>query len=244
MRGHARSARIEAQPAYVLHRRAWRETSALLEVFTAEYGRVGLVVRGLRGPRSQVWQALLQPTQAVLLSWSGNGELPQVTHVEAAEQYLDLRGEAVLAGLYLNELILALLPRHEAQVELFLRYGECLRQQLSTDQVQRAWHLRLFERDLLAALGFALQLDRDRYGDTLHPDARYRYHPERGAVRDEQGAAVASLPGALLIGLREGMMPDANDVRACRHWLRDLLAQHLGGRELNAWSLMQEVRAI
>lgn len=244
MRSRARATRVDAQPVYVLHRRAWRETSALIEVFSAEYGRIGLLARGMRGPRSQSWQALLQPMQAALISWSGNGELPQVTHVDPSEAPIDLRGEAVLSGLYLNELILNLLPRHEPNLVLFARYGECVRQQQSPDMLQRAWHLRLFERDLLAAIGFPLQLDRDCLGSALLPGACYLHVADSGILRACDPTDRRGIPGSALIALRDGSMPEATVMPSCRRWLRELLAAHLGWRELHAWSLMQEIRRL
>jgi len=244
MRGRAHASRIESQPAYVLHRRAWRESSALLEVFSAEFGRVGLVVRGLRGARSQSWQAMLQPMQAVVLSWSGNGELPLVTQVEPAETRLDLRGEAVLAGLYLNELMLALLPRYEANLELFVRYGECLRQQLAADAVHRAWHLRLFERDLLSAIGFPLPLNGDGESGELRVAASYIYVADQGCLIECDPTDRQAIAGEVLIALRDSHQPEVSAVAACRRWLREVLSPHLGNRELHAWSLMHEIRRL
>src|SRR3546814_8782098 len=49
--------------AYVLHARAWRETSLLLELLTEHHGRIGLVARGVQGPKKHVLRAALQPLQ-------------------------------------------------------------------------------------------------------------------------------------------------------------------------------------
>ncbi len=182
--------------------------------------------------------------QAALISWSGNGELPQVTHVEPSEAPIELRGEAVLSGLYLNELILSLLPRHEPNLLLFARYGECVRQQQLPDILQRAWHLRLFERDLLTAIGFPLPLDRDCSGATLLPATCYLHVADAGTLRACDPSERRGISGSALIALRDGSVPEATAIASCRRWLRELLAAHLGGRELHAWSLMQEIRRL
>ncbi len=53
--------RIDAEPAFVLHARQWRESSLLLEVLSQQHGRLGLVARGVQGPKRQVLRAALQP---------------------------------------------------------------------------------------------------------------------------------------------------------------------------------------
>ncbi|MDA0876695.1 MAG: recombination protein O N-terminal domain-containing protein, partial [Proteobacteria bacterium] len=59
---------------YVLHGVPWRETSLIAEVFTRDEGRLGLVARGARRPRSAM-RGLLQPFQKLGLRYSHKGEL-------------------------------------------------------------------------------------------------------------------------------------------------------------------------
>ena len=103
--------RIEGEPAYVLHARAWRETSLLVEVLAAEHGRMGLVVRGVRGPKRHVLRAALQPLQHIRVDAVQRGELAQLRAAEALDAAPVLAGEAAMAGFYLNELVLRLAPR-------------------------------------------------------------------------------------------------------------------------------------
>jgi DNA repair protein RecO (recombination protein O) len=62
-------ARIQQQPAYVLHPRAYRETSLILEVFTRDHGRAAMVARGAKSPKSK-WRNLLQPFRPLLIGWT------------------------------------------------------------------------------------------------------------------------------------------------------------------------------
>ena len=94
--------RIEEQPAFILHARAWRETSLLIEAFTREHGRVGLVARGVRGARSRFARASLQPLQPLLLGWSARGELGTLTSAEQTGSPWRLSGDALIAGMYVN----------------------------------------------------------------------------------------------------------------------------------------------
>src|SRR6218665_1857097 len=105
--------RYIAEPAFVLHARPWRETSLLVEVLTAEHGRVGLVARGVRGPKKHLLRAALQPLQHVRFDAVQRGELAQLHAVEAIDATPRLAGDAALAGFYVNELVLRLAPRHD-----------------------------------------------------------------------------------------------------------------------------------
>lgn len=232
------------QPAYVLHARPYRETSLLLEVFTRDHGRIGMVARGVRGARGQALRVVLQPLQPLLLSWSGRGELMRLSVAEPAGAALTLSGHGLLAAFYLNELVLRLLPRGEAQTELFWRYAQCLGQ-LADDTASQAWELRRFERDLLAAAGYALELDAEADGGgALDPEARYRFDPLSGPQRVREGTGAAgSVSGAALLALGEDRKPDAPALRELRRLMREVLRHHLGGRELRSWQVLADLAA-
>ena len=166
--------RVQLQPAYLLHRKPFRDTSLLLEVFTREFGRIGLVARGARGPRSKL-KGVLQPYQPLLLSWSGRGELPTLTSAESQAGALFLQGNALISGFYLNELLMRLLARHDPHTELFISYQTALQRLIMNDELD--WTLRLFERDLLQQLGYGLLLTHEgQSGAEVEPDSRYCYH--------------------------------------------------------------------
>ncbi len=231
--------RVESQPAFVLHAQAYRETSLLLEVFTVEHGRVGLIARGVRGARGQPLRALLQPLQPLQLGWSGRGDLPHLGVTEAAGAALTPQGDALLAAFYLNELLVRLLPRNEPQPSLFWRYAECLGTLQSG--VDYVWELRRFERDLLAELGYALVLEIEADGTTpVEADAHYRYDPEQGALRlsTHRGSVVS---GAALLDLSHDRLPDAACLRELRTLMRSILLHHLAGRELRSWQLLSDL---
>ncbi|HET6603771.1 MAG TPA: DNA repair protein RecO [Xanthomonadaceae bacterium] len=225
------------EPAFVLHARAYRETSLLLEAFSRAHGRIGLIARGVRGPRAQSTRALLQPLQRLRMSWRGRGELPLMTAVEADALYRDLTGDTVLAGLYVNELILRLLPRADPHPELFDRYSQALAELSST--AAPAWSLRRFERDLVIALGYGLPLATDSEGRPVQPQARYRYDPEHGPVATT--AAAGPLGGTALLALAQDRAPDAAGLRELRRMMRRVLRFHLGGRDLESWRVLPEL---
>jgi DNA repair protein RecO (recombination protein O) len=231
-------ATVEPQPAYVLHARPYRETSLLLELLTLNDGRVGAIARGVRGARGQPLRAALQPLQPLAVCLRGRGELPLLSSAEVQGAAAALGGDALLAAFYVNELLVRLLPRQDAQPALFWRYAGCLGE-LATD-TPLGWTLRRFERDLLEALGYALQLDTEADGSTpIAPDAWYRYDPEQGPMPSRQGAA--AIPGAALIALATDTLPGPALLLPLRRLLRQRLAEHLGGRELRSWGLLGEL---
>ncbi len=226
---------------YVLHARAWRETSLLLECFTPGQGRIGLVARGVRGARTRTARADLQPLRRLRLSFVTGGEMGSLRMAEL-ETLHALHGEALLAALYVNELLVRLLARDDAHPRLFERYQRLLDALVMTRA--SAWPLRCFERDLLEAIGYAPLLDAEaETGAPLQPDGRYVYRPEMGPLpwRPELGGQ--ALRGSALLALASGRQPDATDLADLRRLLRQLLSAQLGGRPLTAWSLASLARA-
>lgn len=229
--------RVESQPAYVLHARAWRETSLLLEVFSHDFGRVGLVARGVRGARSRLPRALLEPLQSLRMGWTGRGELQTLTAVDAVGVPAVLRGDALLSGLYVNELVVRMVPRNDPHPRLFERYAVLLEHLARAPSP--AWPLRCFERDLLAAGGYALQLAvAADTGEPVDAAGSYVYVPEHGPVRADGGQQGVRLRGSALLALDTGRCPDADDLRALRHLMRTLIGMHVGERGLQAWRIL------
>src|SRR5579863_10281682 len=145
VRGLMRAERVTLSPAYVLHQRPWRETSRIAEIWSREHGRLGLVARGVRRPRSP-HRSLLQPFMPLLVSWTQRGELGNLTGLEAAAPAVMLQGRALMAGFYLNELLLRLFPRQDPHPALYERYASAL-EGLATRRTAPV--LRVFEKHLI-----------------------------------------------------------------------------------------------
>lgn len=232
--------RLEAQPAYILHSRPYRETSLLLDAFTRDHGRIGLIARGVRGARGQPLRAVLQPMQALLVSCVGQGDLLKLVQAEAADAPQVLSGHALLSGFYLNELLLRLLPRGEVQTGLFWRYVECIASLAAG--VPPGWELRRFERDLLAAIGYAIDLRGESSTEPVQAELRYHVDPEHGLRRtgnDDTGPGACA--GAALLALADDLEPGPAHQRELRRLMRALLLHHLGGRELKSWQVLADV---
>ena len=233
--------RILLQPAYVLHQRAYRDSSAIIELFTPEHGRVGVIAKGIKRPRSP-WRGLLQPFQPLRISWLGGGELKTLTDVEAQGAALPLVSNALASGFYLNELLMRLLARQDAQVTLFGVYDACLRSlSESSDMGILEQTLRCFERDLLAALGYGLVLENDAVADApIVATQCYDYQVERGPVPLQAGdeAQGIRLYGSTLLAIAAGVLSSVRDRREAKYLMRTVLARHLGPRPLFSRQLL------
>lgn len=222
---------IQLEPAYLLSLRPYRDSSQLIEAYGVTQGRIGLVARGARGPKSKL-RGVLQPFSPLLLSWSQRGELGSLTGAEAQAPPVVLSGERIFYGWYLNELLLRLLQRHDPHPALYAIYATLL-PELTGSEASAQAALRVFEKRLLSELGYGLMLP-----DTIEADRRYRYDPERGPVADMKGIA-----GASLIALREERLEDDTARQDARRLLRDALRRQLGGRELQTATLLRDMRA-
>ena len=228
--------RVALAPAYLLHQRAWRETSKLLEVWSRDHGRLGLVARGVRRPNSPQ-RSLLQPFMPLLMSWSQRSELGNLGGVEAAGRPLVLKGRPLMAAFYMNELLLRLLPRQDAHPSLFDAYAATL-DALAGERPAAA--LRLFETQLLSAIGYGLNLEQASSGEDIDPEADYLYDLDAGP-RPAMGRKGPGVPmrGRALLALGSGTLDDADDLRAAKRLLAAALELHLEGRALKTSGVMR-----
>ena len=231
---------IVLQPAFVLHRRPYRDTSLLLEALTPEQGRLGLVARGVRSRRSR-WQGLLQPFQPLLLSGAGKGELLTLTAVEEAGRPLPPPPARWLSGLYVNELLLRLLPRHDPHPGLFAAYQAVL--EALTGPVAEEVALRIFEKRLLAELGYGLLLDAEAdSGAPIVAERVYRYVLEQGPCSVTRTAGGILISGKSLLALRQENLADAGVLREAKRLTRAALGVYLQGRPLQTRKLLAALR--
>ncbi len=150
------SKRVDGQSAYVLHLHPYSETSLVVDVFTRDHGRVPLLARGARRPRSAM-RGMLMSFQPLELGWFGGGEVKTLAKAEWLGGMPLLGGRCLLLGYYLNELLLKMLPREDPHGVLFDAYAAALRA-LAAGAAD-APELRRFEKTLLKELGYGLTLD-------------------------------------------------------------------------------------
>ena len=229
--------RVDLEPSFVLHRRPYRDSSLLVELYTREHGRIGLVARGARRPKSPL-RGALQPFTPLRISWSSRGELGTLRQVESGNTLM-LHGEAAMSGFYVNELLMRLTQRNDPSTELFGCYSTVLDELSNTDHPGRP--LRLFEKRLLEALGYGLNLGGE--GTNIDSSGVYRFRVDEGPVRVRDDAPSEQLyRGKSLLSLHEEELRDPASLEDARRLLRAALEWHLGGRELNSRRVMRALR--
>jgi len=214
------------------------ETSLIVEAFTRGYGRVAVLARGARRPRSAMRGVLLS-FHPLRLGWSSSAELGNLISAEWSGALQPLGGRALMCGFYLNELLLRLLPRDDAHEALFDFYGEALKE-LSLGAAQ-ASVLRTFEKRLLAELGYAPLLEREAGGAPIDPARRYVYEPKRGPMPSQNSSSDLSVSGQTLLDLAadEFARPETRD--EARVLLRTLIGQRLHGQVLHTRTVLREL---
>jgi len=233
--------RVQLARGYVLHQRPFRDSSLIVEVFARDYGRMTLFARAARGPHSRF--AALQPFQALLLSWSGRGEAPQLTGAESLDALQpSLPAAHLMSGFYLNELLLTLTTRHDPHPELFDQYAATLMQlaqPASADTV-----LRRFEARLLEFIGYGLNLAAEAdTGRPVRAEAHYHFRPGVHGFVLADADAEGAIAGHVLQGLAAAAILESpataataltseSDLRQARVLMRAAIDHCLEGRQL------------
>ena len=234
-------ARIELAPAYLLHQRPYRESSALLEVFAESHGRVGLVARGMRSSRSGQ-RGELQLFRPLRLSWISRGELGTLTAVEADGPIPGLRGPVLYSAFYMNELLLRLLARHDPHPRLYRVYQASMQNLAEGPEIEPV--LRVFEKELLQELGYGLLLDHEIVtGEPVQPELYYDYQLESGPVVASSGAAQGFVfKGSSLLALSEGTMTTVEALQDAKRLTRAALNLYLGDKPLKSRELFRSIK--
>jgi DNA repair protein RecO (recombination protein O) len=229
--------------AFVLHSYPFRETSLILDVFSRSHGRLAIVARGARRPRSSL-RGLLMNFQPLLLSWFGKGEVRTLHSAEWQGGQPYLQGTALMCGFYLNELLLNLLARDDPHQQLFDYYRATLYR--LAHEADHAATLRCFEKHLLQELGYALVLEREAgSGQAIQAGLCYRYAVERGALPDDGDArAGLSVLGKTMLDMAADDYTDPTTAQQSKQLMRVLLNHHLGGKTLHTRELIKDLQKL
>lgn len=233
--------RTEREPAYVLHSYPYKESSLIVEVFSRHRGRVGLLARGARRPRSAIRGTLLA-FHPLRLSWSGSAELGTLTVAEWSGGQPALWGQSLMCGFYLNELLLKLMPREDPHERLFDAYAASLARLAAGDDQPAV--LRSFERSLLTELGYAPLLERDAAtGLPVQAGTRYAYEPERGPLA-AGGAQALTVSGQTLLDMARDDYARRETREEARRLMRWLIGARLGGQPLHTREVLLELQEL
>jgi len=236
---------VNLHDAYVLHSRAYRETSLLVDLFSYQAGRISALAKGVRASKSAL-RSRLQPFTQIEVGLYGKRDLKLITTVESAQVGCELKGKALYSAFYLNEILMRLIPLEDPIPGLYASYGSTLLLLRNAD-IYDEFILRLFERDLLAELGFGLQLEFDvDTGRQIDANEQYQYLLEEGPRLAARGIGRAgiSVSGATLQALKSGVIaPSAAKQKQVytesKHLMRSVLRLYLGDKPLKSRELFK-----
>ncbi|MHA6492842.1 DNA repair protein RecO [Pseudomonas borbori] len=224
----------DSQPAYVLHSRAYRESSALVDFLTPQ-GRMRAVMRGARGKAG----TLARPFIPLDVAFRGRSELKSVSRLEAAGIPNLLNGDALFSGLYLNELLIRLLPEQDAHPAMFDHYAMTVLALAQGRAIEPL--LRSFEWRLLDELGYGFALDQDRHGQPIAGGGMYRLQTDAGFEPVGQ-LQPGVFQGGEILAMAEADWTAPGALVAAKRLMRQALAPHLGGRPLVSRELFMTLK--
>ncbi|MEL7296515.1 MAG: DNA repair protein RecO [Pseudomonadota bacterium] len=236
------SERIKLQPCWVLHRRDFRDSSQIIEVFSRDYGRLAMVARGVKRPKSR-YRGLLQPFCALNLSWVAGRELATMSDAETGAATMSpLMNDALMCGFYLNELMLKLTHRFDPHPELFALYAEAIRR-LSGHQ-NLAAILREFEWHFLREIGFGIDLSGEaETGAPLQADQRYCVAVDQGViVAGSEDRDNDTYSGEILIAIDRFDWQQPATLAAAKRILGRAIDRQLDGKTLHSRRIVREMR--
>lgn len=239
------------EPAYVLHRYDWSETSLIVEVFSRQHGRLAVVAKGAKRPTSQL-RPILLPLQPLLLAWGGESEVRTLKTAHWRGGHVMPVGEALLAGTYFNEMLMRLLARDDPHPVLFDAYTLAVARLAERGSPAPAL-LRAFELLLLKEVGYLPALHSEAATlAQLKPHIRYLLEPEAG-LREARADERQALSGAHWLALQNALQGDeplgaltavcAESPAGLQTQLRSLLHYHSGVRTFKTRQMMLDAQS-
>lgn len=225
--------KIADQPAFVLHRREWQNSSYILDLLTRDYGRIAVIAKGARKSRNR---ALYQPFALLSLGWSGRQELKTLTGIEGYA--LPVSEQYYLTLMYVNDLLIQLLPKQEASESIFHAYLALLQQ--ATGKLEES-DLREFESFLLADLGYFGDITIDNLGQPVTAENSYRFEAGSGFSRCAAGTRNA-FRGQDLLDWKQKKYERDEVVLLARTVMRQSIDASLEGRQLRSRQVYQQMK--
>lgn len=235
---------------YVLHRKPYRESSQILDLFCEKQGRFSALYRvNKKNPP-------LQPFTPYQIQFSGRGHLKYCQYVESnyvsftESKGHSLKGRNLYCGFYLNELIMRLTWQDEPQSELFNVYQQTLHGLLALDSDQQSEPLlRRFEFHLLAILGYQYNWQQDSDCRDILPQHNYHFDPHAGfkAIDTEAYGGYQNgysnqvgFPGEAILAVAKNDWSHSLSWQVAKQIARLALQPLLGDKPLSSRALFQK----
>ena len=228
------STKQENEIVYVLHTYPFKETSLIVEIFSKIHGRISIVAKGARRPRSLV-RGMLQSFQSLEATWSGQGEMKTLHSIDWCDEILQIEGDALICGFYINELLIRLVPKEDPHETLFDFYHQTMEHLSKKNNLSVT--LRRFELRLLQELGYELPLVKDDNDELVNPKKIYHYKVGYGPSETKNSTQGVTLLGKTLIDMSDDDYRDPKTETQSKNLMRYLIGYYIGDKPLNSKQL-------
>ena len=232
---------IENEPAYLMHQRPFSESSQIINLFSRHFGRVDLIAKGSKRPKSK-FKSFLQPFMPILVSWSGRSQLKTLRNIDInIKQKTTLPNKQLMSAFYLNELILSLLTTADPYPELFDCYALTIDKLSDVDSSEAV--LRTFEINLLSQIGYAINFQTEAMSSNdIEAEQVYRFVVEEGFIRSNTKTPHYSLiKGSIIKAIKRGDYSTSQILKAAKKITRESIKYHLSGKELNTKKVFRSI---
>ncbi|MFV2061454.1 MAG: DNA repair protein RecO [Gammaproteobacteria bacterium] len=227
--------RFALRDAFILHSRAYKESSLLIDLFTRDYGRVSVIAKGVKKRKRSLF-GVLQPFTPILVSWVGKTELHTLTNVELNGVFKYLYGTNLLCGYYVNELILRFLHKEDPHEILYEAYSEIILSLKSASNIEA--NLRKFECILFQELGYGLNLTIEvETGQKVELHKSYYFEIEQGPVLEKLSESSIQISGETLLSLENGNLVNKTSLYESKKLMRYIINYYLAGKPLKTHQL-------
>ena len=227
--------KIDLEPAYLLHTKPYSETSVIVDLLTKNHGRICALAKGARRTKSKL-RFCLEMFSKLLVSYSGKGDLKLLLNVEFCEKSNYLSGNKLVCGFYINEILTYLTFKGVPSERVFECYSDVFNEEkdFGTERC-----LRTFEKRLLTAIGYAINLKTDINGDPIDPGGFYRYLHDDGFLCcfNKTDSIRDVFSGKSLIAFDSDDLNVASDFKEIKRLMRMVISYRIGGKKIKSRSL-------
>lgn len=234
-----KAGRPAGQPAFILHTYPWSESSLVLDAFTARFGRLLLIARGAKRPGSTL-KGMLMPFVPLKLSWTGRKEAKILTRADWLGILPPQRGEALLSGFYVNELLMRLTEREDVHPGLFTAYVRVLEALTLPDPAAQQRGLRRFEAELLRICGWRVLISEGEEA----PRFALRSTGDLAGVSGTIGNEIRTWERRDVLDVLAGRLERSEALRAAREIYREAIELRLDGRPLRTRRVLAELKRL
>lgn len=221
---------------FLLHQRSYGETSIIADVFTQKSGKISFIAKGAKKPKSKFFGYLV-PFQKLKITYSGRSELKTLTSIDRdLASNSNTFSKVSYSLLYINELLMKLLPKDAKHEELFVLYDEFLKKINKNNNLEIS--LRHFELDLLDMLGYGFDYDSEiDSNEPIEAELSYVFVSQRGFRKSNS----SSFKGKDILSIKKRKLEDVP-----LKYLKEITTKAIGicleGKDLTSRKIFKSIK--